>query len=107
MPAFPDLSLLFPTELPDSLPATGLALLDQEAVLAVQGTDATRFLQGQLTCDVAALQPGEHTLGARRTPQRRMQSTFRLPAALRVAAGATGMCAVLQGVHVTGQERMS
>lgn len=78
MPAFPDLSLLFPTELPDSLPATGLALLDQEAVLAVQGTDATRFLQGQLTCDVAALQPGEHTLGARCNPQGRMQSSFRL-----------------------------
>lgn len=78
MPAFPDLSLLFPTELPDSLPATGLALLDQEAVLAVQGNDATRFLQGQLTCDVAALQPGEHTLGARCNPQGRMQSSFRL-----------------------------
>src|SRR5690554_6424592 len=78
MPAFPDLCLLFPTELPDSLLATGLALLDQEAVLAVQGTDATRFLQGQLTCDVAALQPGEHTLGARCNPQGRMQSGFRL-----------------------------
>src|SRR5690554_4386523 len=78
MPAFPDLSLLFPTELPDYLPATGLAVLDQEAVLAVQGTDATRILQGQLTCDVDALQPGEHTLGARCNPQGRMQSSFRL-----------------------------
>lgn len=75
MPAITD---LFPSRLPDSAPATGLALLDRDALLAVQGNDATRFLQGQLTCDVAALQPGEHTLGARCNPQGRMQSSFRL-----------------------------
>lgn len=63
------------TDLPH---ATAFAQLDDESVLAISGPDATRFLQGQLTCDVAALQPGHSTLGARCTPQGRMQSSFRL-----------------------------
>ena len=73
-----DLAALFPSQQPHPLPATALALLDQERVLAVHGPDATRFLQGQLTCDVAALQPGQSTLGARCNPKGRMQSSFRL-----------------------------
>ena len=62
----------------DQTPATAFAQLDDESVLAITGPDATRFLQGQLTCDVAALQPGHSTLGARCNPKGRMQSSFRL-----------------------------
>lgn len=62
----------------DLSPATTFAPLDDDSVLAVSGPDATRFLQGQLTCDVAALQPGNSTLGARCNPKGRMQSSFRL-----------------------------
>lgn len=64
--------------LPSSLPTTAFAQLDQEHILEVKGVDATRFLQGQLTCDVTALQPGSSTLGARCNPKGRMQSSFRL-----------------------------
>lgn len=74
----PDLSALFPSVQPDPLPATALAHIVGERILAVHGADATRFLQGQLTCDVAALQPSESTLGARCNPKGRMQSSFRL-----------------------------
>lgn len=73
-----DVSALFPSQAPKPLPATALAYLDRERILAVQGSDATRFLQGQLTCDVAALAVGSSTLGARCNPKGRMQSSFRL-----------------------------
>ena len=73
-----DLSALFPQQSPSPLPTSALALLDHERILSVSGADATRFLQGQLTCDVAALQPGDSTLGARCNPKGRMQSSFRL-----------------------------
>lgn len=62
----------------DLSPVTTFAQLDDESVLAVNGPDATRFLQGQLTCDVATLQPGHSTLGARCNPKGRMQSSFRM-----------------------------
>lgn len=51
---------------------------DQLGVLAVAGPDAGKFLQGQLTCDVLALAPGQHSLGACCTPQGRMRALFRL-----------------------------
>ena len=73
-----DLSALFPQQSPAPLPDTALALLDHERLLDVSGVDATRFLQGQLTCDVAALATGSSTLGARCNPKGRMQSSFRL-----------------------------
>ena len=73
-----DLSALFPQQSPAPSPDTALALLDHERVLDVSGVDATRFLQGQLTCDVAALTTGGSTLGARCNPKGRMQSSFRL-----------------------------
>lgn len=73
-----DLSALFPQQSPSPLPATALALLGHERILSVSGADASRFLQGQLTCDVAALQAGDSTLGARCNPKGRMQSSFRL-----------------------------
>jgi len=51
---------------------------DQLGVVAVSGPDAGKFLQGQLTCDVLALAPGEHTLGACCNPQGRMRALFHL-----------------------------
>ncbi|UFH48572.1 CAF17-like 4Fe-4S cluster assembly/insertion protein YgfZ [Pseudomonas sp. KNUC1026] len=52
--------------------------LPHEGVLAVRGSDARKFLQGQLTCNLNYLD--EHTagLGARCTPKGRMQSSFRI-----------------------------
>jgi tRNA-modifying protein YgfZ len=38
----------------------------------VIGTDAARFLQGQLSCDVLAMQPGAATLGGLHNPQGRV-----------------------------------
>lgn len=73
-----DLSALFPQQSPAPTPDTALALLDHERLLDVSGVDATRFLQGQLTCDVTALAAGGSTLGARCNPKGRMQSSFRL-----------------------------
>lgn len=73
-----DLSALFPQQPLSPAPGTALALLDHERILEVSGVDATRFLQGQLTCDVATLPVGSSTLGARCNPKGRMQSSFRL-----------------------------
>lgn len=61
-----------------SAPAPTFAQLDGDRILGVNGADATRFLQGQLTCDLTTLQPGGNTLGARCSPKGRMQSSFRL-----------------------------
>ncbi|GAA6132007.1 YgfZ/GcvT domain-containing protein [Halopseudomonas sabulinigri] len=58
--------------------ATSLCWLSHEGVIAVDGPDAERFLQGQLTCDVARLGADQTTLGARCNPKGRMQSSFRL-----------------------------
>ena len=61
------------------------------------GPDAQAFLQGQLSCDVAALKPGRSTYGAHCTPKGRMLASFllwrageqdfylQLPASLREA----------------------
>ena len=58
--------------------ATSLCWLTHEGVIAVDGPDAERFLQGQLTCDVTRLAQQQTTLGARCNPKGRMQSSFRL-----------------------------
>lgn len=58
--------------------STVLCWLEHEGVIAVEGPDSARFLHGQLTCDVNALQVGQSTLGARCNPKGRMQSSFRL-----------------------------
>ncbi len=78
MHAISSLSSLFPQQPSSAAPATALALLSHERILSVNGVDATRFLQGQLTCDVATLAIGASTLGARCNPKGRMQSSFRL-----------------------------
>ncbi|TWR98297.1 CAF17-like 4Fe-4S cluster assembly/insertion protein YgfZ [Pseudomonas saxonica] len=52
--------------------------LSHEGVLAVIGTDASKFLQGQLTCNLNYLSETHSSLGARCTQKGRMQSSFRI-----------------------------
>lgn len=49
-----------------------------EGVLAVRGSDAAKFLQGQLTCNLNYLSDTQASLGARCTQKGRMQSSFRI-----------------------------
>ena len=58
--------------------ATGsiVANLSTYALLRVQGEDAQNFLQGQLTCDVNALETGECSYGAYCTAKGRMLGSF-------------------------------
>lgn len=53
-------------------------VLSHEGVLAVRGPDASKFLQGQLTCNLNYLDHATSSLGARCTPKGRMQSSFRI-----------------------------
>jgi tRNA-modifying protein YgfZ len=53
-------------------------VLNHEGVLAVRGSDAGKFLQGQLTCNLNYLSSTASSLGARCTPKGRMQSSFRI-----------------------------
>lgn len=52
--------------------------LSHEALLAVRGPDAAKFLQGQVTCNLNYLDPQHCSLGARCTPKGRMLSSFRI-----------------------------
>ena len=52
--------------------------LSHEGVLAVRGSDAAKFLQGQLTCNLNYLSDTQASLGARCTPKGRMLSSFRI-----------------------------
>ncbi|RAU43254.1 MULTISPECIES: folate-binding protein YgfZ [unclassified Pseudomonas] len=52
--------------------------LSHEGVLAVRGADASKFLQGQLTCNMDYLSDAKASLGARCTQKGRMQSSFRI-----------------------------
>ncbi|POY44146.1 hypothetical protein C3007_06030 [Avibacterium gallinarum] len=52
--------------------------LSQYRVISVQGMDAEKFLQGQLTCDVNGLADGQSTLTAHCDPKGKMSSVFRL-----------------------------
>ena len=52
--------------------------LSHEGVLAVRGADASKFLQGQLTCNLNYLSDAQASLGARCTQKGRMQSSFRI-----------------------------
>ncbi|MEI7681590.1 MAG: folate-binding protein [Betaproteobacteria bacterium] len=52
--------------------------LTQPGLLRFAGTDAQGFLQGQLSCDVAALQPLQATYGSYSTPKGRMLASFLL-----------------------------
>jgi hypothetical protein len=52
--------------------------LTHEGLLAVRGADASRLLQGQLTCNLNYLDEHHASLGARCTPKGRMLSSFRI-----------------------------
>ncbi|MDN7142515.1 folate-binding protein YgfZ [Pseudomonas sp. JQ170] len=52
--------------------------LSHEGVLAVRGSDAGKFLQGQLTCNLNYLNESTSSLGARCMVKGRMQSSFRI-----------------------------
>ncbi|WP_447592509.1 CAF17-like 4Fe-4S cluster assembly/insertion protein YgfZ [Aquipseudomonas campi] len=52
--------------------------LTHEGLLAVRGTDAAKFLQGQVTCNLNYLSQQSSSLGARCTPKGRMLSSFRI-----------------------------
>lgn len=52
--------------------------LTHESVLAVRGSDAKAFLQGQVTCNLAYVSNERSSLGARCTPKGRMLSSFRV-----------------------------
>ncbi|MGL4316426.1 MAG: YgfZ/GcvT domain-containing protein [Pseudomonas sp.] len=52
--------------------------LTHEALLAVRGADASKFLQGQVTCNLNYLSAEASRLGARCTPKGRMTSSFRI-----------------------------
>lgn len=54
--------------------------LSHESILRVQGPDAGKFLQGQLTCNLNYLDAGTSSLGARCTAKGRMLSSFRIVA---------------------------
>lgn len=58
--------------------------LTRFAVLAISGEDATAFLQGQFSCDVAALAGNGVTLGSYSTAKGRMQASFVLMATAQV-----------------------
>lgn len=51
--------------------------LSQWTLMTVTGPQAQKFLQGQVTCDVNALEPGISRLGAHCTPKGRMVFSFR------------------------------
>ena len=52
--------------------------LSHEGLLAVRGVDASKFLQGQLTCNLDYLDENTCSLGARCTAKGRMLSSFRI-----------------------------
>ncbi|NBR29661.1 MAG: folate-binding protein, partial [Betaproteobacteria bacterium] len=51
-------------------------MLTHFGLLRFSGPDAQTFLQGQLSCDVAALQPLRATYGSYNTPKGRMLANF-------------------------------
>ena len=55
-----------------------LLTLDYQDIICADGEDATRFLQGQLSCDVAALADTYSSLGCLCNTQGRIVSAFRI-----------------------------
>ncbi len=51
--------------------------LNDWAVMAVSGPQTQAFLQGQVTCDIRDLTPGQSRIGAHCDPKGRMQVSFR------------------------------
>lgn len=62
---------------PTSSPSTQWIKLQQTQLLLVQGPDAIKFLQGQVTCDVRELSEPLTRIGAQCNPKGRILLTFR------------------------------
>jgi len=62
--------------LPSLLDRNTIAALPYWSFLQVAGPDSSKFLQGQLTCDIAGASETHATPGAHCTPKGRMQSSF-------------------------------
>ncbi len=60
------------------LPDLALCPLDSWDLISVTGEDRIVFLQGQLTCDLTSLKPGQQTLAAQCNPQGKAWSIFRV-----------------------------
>ncbi|MFA9488396.1 MULTISPECIES: folate-binding protein [unclassified Mannheimia] len=52
--------------------------LSQYRLIEIAGVDAEKYLQGQLTCDVAKISVGEHTLTSHCDPKGKMSALLRL-----------------------------
>ncbi|WP_421303528.1 tRNA-modifying protein YgfZ [Aeromonas veronii] len=52
--------------------------LTKLAITRISGQDRVKYLQGQVTCDVNALQPGQQTPGGHCDPKGKLWSNFRL-----------------------------
>lgn len=63
--------------------------LPQQGMLVVEGPDAAKFLQGQLTCDIEEIDGYNATLGAHCTPKGRMVASFRIA---QLAEDCYGLC---------------
>ena len=66
---------------PDSergTPSSGIANLSHFGLIRFAGEDAQAFLQGQLSCDVHALQTGQALYGSYNTAKGRMLASFLL-----------------------------
>lgn len=71
----------YPGQLQAVIQGRAYSPLSRFAVLAISGDDATSFLQGQFSCDVAALAGNGITPGSYSTAKGRMQASFMLIAA--------------------------
>ncbi|MCG6201485.1 tRNA-modifying protein YgfZ [Psychromonas antarctica] len=60
------------------LPELVLCPLDSWDLIRVSGEDRITFLQGQLTCDLTSLKPGQQTLAAQCNPQGKAWSILRV-----------------------------
>ncbi|WP_354623131.1 tRNA-modifying protein YgfZ [Psychromonas sp. MME2] len=60
------------------LPDLVLCPLEHWDLIRVSGEDRVTFLQGQLTCDIANLKPGQQTLAAQCNPQGKVWSILRI-----------------------------
>ncbi len=60
------------------LPELALCKLDSWDLISVKGEDRIKFLQGQLTCDLNDLTPGQQTMAAQCDAQGKTISVFRL-----------------------------
>jgi len=69
----------FIQQFPITNPSTKMLVdLSHYGIIRVSGHDAAKFLDGQLSCNVQALQPGDNTLGAYCNIKGTVDSLFRL-----------------------------